>query len=59
MLKEIKKEGTSPSFKYVYFLKLYWYSSKCFADIYRAQYTAAILVYLRGIDYVARGHGLK
>ena len=42
------KEGTSLRFESVYFPEPFRYSSKYFAQIYGAQYGAAMLVYLRG-----------
>jgi len=45
ILKKIKKEHTSPS---LCIFPSFRYSSKCFTEIYRAQYENAILVYLRG-----------
>jgi len=47
MLWEVTKGDTSPVFESVFFAKLR-YSSKHFAQICRAQYGAAMLVYLHG-----------
>ena len=47
MLYEIDKEDTSPSIFLCIFLS-FRYLMNYFAQIYRAQYGAAILVYLQG-----------
>ena len=48
MLLEIDQEDTSPSFESVRFPKNFRYLTKYFAQIYKAQYGAAMFVYFQG-----------